>query len=101
MTQVNRFAKALKIANEKFDGHLTIMKFTTNWRVTFGTFGERFEIGAMPEGKFLDDALDKLFELFESLDSDARKFWDYMRQESEYQENEFDRSLMSQPPKGE
>jgi hypothetical protein len=24
------------IADEQFDGHFTIMKFTTNWRVSFG-----------------------------------------------------------------
>jgi hypothetical protein len=25
------------IANAEFDGHFTVMKFTTNWRVCFGT----------------------------------------------------------------
>ena len=26
-----------EIANEQFDGHYTVMKFTTNYRVAFGT----------------------------------------------------------------
>jgi hypothetical protein len=25
------------VANQRFDGHVTIMKFTKNWRVGFGT----------------------------------------------------------------
>ena len=29
--------RLVDIANERFDGHLTIMKFSTNWRVGFGT----------------------------------------------------------------
>lgn len=40
-----------RIANEKFDGHFTVMKFTTNWRVGFGTVNERFEIEALPAGE--------------------------------------------------
>jgi len=31
------FAELQRIANEKFDGHFTVMKFTTNWRVCFET----------------------------------------------------------------
>ena len=31
--------RLVDIANERFDGHLTIMKFSTNWRVGFGTCG--------------------------------------------------------------
>ncbi len=31
-------------ANDRTDGHLTIMKFTTNWRVMFGTPTEREDI---------------------------------------------------------
>ena len=32
--------RLVDIANERFDGHLTIMKFSTNWRVGFGTPGQ-------------------------------------------------------------
>jgi hypothetical protein len=44
MRQLEAVAAAL------FDGHLTIMRFTTNWRVGFGTPSERDEIEAMPAG---------------------------------------------------
>jgi hypothetical protein len=31
------FAKAESIANKKFDGHLTLLKFTTGWKAAFYT----------------------------------------------------------------
>jgi len=31
------FKRCVNIANEKFDGHMTLCKFTTNWRFCFGT----------------------------------------------------------------
>ncbi len=40
-----------RVANEKYDGHVTIMKFTTNWRVWFGTPGDRGDIQAAPNGQ--------------------------------------------------
>lgn len=49
-------------ANTYFDGHYTIMKFTTNYRVRFGTieaqnYDELCEaIDKMTEGKTLEDA---------------------------------------------
>ena len=42
------------------DGHLTIMKFTTNWRVGFGTPFEREDIDAMPVGASFAEAARKL-----------------------------------------
>ncbi len=45
---------------ESFDGHLTIMKFTTNWRVGFGTprydCGDPDDISHMPMGKTFEEA---------------------------------------------
>lgn len=38
------------IANERHGGHFTIMKFTTNWRISFGTPNEREDIEEMPVG---------------------------------------------------
>ncbi|MCP1852741.1 MULTISPECIES: hypothetical protein [unclassified Bradyrhizobium] len=32
------------------DGHLTILRFTTNWRVGFGTPTDRYDIGKAAEG---------------------------------------------------
>jgi len=52
-------------ANRKFDGHLTILKFTTNWRVSFATpddageFGVRNFIEEMPVGATLAEAAQK------------------------------------------
>lgn len=56
-------AAAQAIADKSFDGHMTIMKFTTGWRVLFGTQPEsRTEISAMPFGKTLAQALAKAIE---------------------------------------
>jgi hypothetical protein len=38
--------KLIKVA----DGHLTIMKFTTNWRIGFGTPIDRTDIDALAPG---------------------------------------------------
>ena len=44
------------VAASLFDGHLTIMKFTTNWRVEFGTPFDRYDIQALPVGRTFADA---------------------------------------------
>lgn len=55
-------ARAEQISVEKYDGHLTIMRFTTNWKVAFGTpdldggFGRK-EINALQGYSNLCDAL--------------------------------------------
>ena len=55
--------RLVDIANERFDGHLTIMKFSTNWRVGFGTPWRECSIKAddveMMEGKTLEEAATK------------------------------------------
>ena len=57
-----------EIANEQFDGHYTIMKFTTNYRVAFGTLHAndydelREVIRGMAEGKTLEEACNKCVE---------------------------------------
>ena len=51
------------IANKHYDGHYTIMKFTTNYRFCFGTLHikndteYRVAISLMAEGKTLDEAI--------------------------------------------
>jgi len=47
------------IANADFDGHLSVMKFTTNWRVGFITPDGRDGISAMHEGETFDEAATK------------------------------------------
>lgn len=44
-------------ANLKGDGHYTIMKFTTNYRVAIGTVESRDEIEKMSVGTTLQDAI--------------------------------------------
>jgi len=52
--------KALvEMADIKSDGHLTVMKFTTNWRVSFLTPGDRDDIHKMHEGKTFGEAARK------------------------------------------
>ena len=40
-----------EVAVRDFGGHLTILRFTTNWRVGFWTPSEREDIEALAEGK--------------------------------------------------
>ena len=62
-----------EIANEQFDGHYTVMKFTTNYRVAFGTIHAndydelREVIQEMAEGKTLEEACKRCVEESTSL----------------------------------
>lgn len=50
------------IANQCFDGHFTIMKFTTNYRISFGGQpNDRHDIEKMASGKTLQEAFINLF----------------------------------------
>jgi hypothetical protein len=44
------------VANERHDGHFTIMKFKTNWRIAFRTPTDREEIEGMSVGETFDEA---------------------------------------------
>jgi hypothetical protein len=46
----------IAVANGDFDGHVTIMKFTGNWRVGFGTVSERCDIDKLAVGKSFEVA---------------------------------------------
>jgi len=48
--------KLIQRAERDFDGHLTILRFTTNWRVGFVTPDERADIDGIPVGKTFEDA---------------------------------------------
>lgn len=52
-------AKLVKTADAKFDGHLSVLKFTTNWRVSFVTPDERNGVEGMYVGKTFDEAATK------------------------------------------
>jgi hypothetical protein len=44
------FQKLQEVADEISDGHLTILKFTTNWRIGFETPTGREDIDVMASG---------------------------------------------------
>lgn len=57
--------ECIKIANEKYDGHFTLMKFSSNWRFCFDTFlPENYMqghliISEMAEGETMEEAIRK------------------------------------------
>ena len=48
--------KLIETADKLSDGHLTVMKLATNWRVGFFTPNERKDLELMPVGKAFADA---------------------------------------------
>ncbi|MGX8011676.1 hypothetical protein ACVDG8_023225 [Mesorhizobium sp. ORM8.1] len=48
--------RLVKVADGAFDGHLSILKFTTNWRVSFETPSSREDIGVMAVGDTFKEA---------------------------------------------
>ncbi|MER8582717.1 hypothetical protein NKG95_29120 [Mesorhizobium sp. M1423] len=48
--------RLLKVAEGAFDGHLSILKFTTNWRVSLETPSNRDDIDAMAVGSTFKEA---------------------------------------------
>lgn len=51
--------QAEEIAKEKYDGHFTLMRFTTNWRFCFGQPYDYNEIQAMAGGKTMIEAIQR------------------------------------------
>ena len=49
----------VNFANEHSDGHFTIMKFTTNWKIAFETITSGHGITEMATGDTLKDAFYK------------------------------------------
>ena len=60
MNTQEKMNKVIEIADKEFDGHFTLMKFTSNWRLTFGTVEDRDMISAAECGLTLDEVLDKV-----------------------------------------
>jgi len=48
-----------ELGKKHSDGHFTVMRFTTNWRVSFSTPQDRDDISEMFEGKTLEEAVEK------------------------------------------
>lgn len=53
------FKNLIEAADNKADGHLTLMKFTTNWRISFTTPDDRDTISTMHLGKTFAEAAQK------------------------------------------
>lgn len=51
------FNKFKEIANKEYDGHFTLLKFTTNWRCSFGTVSDFMEIQSMCCGDTMEEAI--------------------------------------------
>lgn len=49
--------KAIRLANERYSGHFTMFKFTTNWCFMFGTPSDMLDIQGLKGFKTLEDAL--------------------------------------------
>jgi len=48
----------ISIANQKYDGHFTLMKFTTDWRCCFGTIWDSLRgTEFMAKGKTMHEAI--------------------------------------------
>lgn len=63
--------KLEEVAKKHYDGHFTVMRFTTNWRVCFYTAEDRNEIANMAEGKTFEEAAAKAI----AIDVEAPKCW--------------------------
>ena len=55
MTKLQEFTE---IANKEYDGHLTIFKFTCDWRCCFGTIDDNMKSYYMAQGETMDEAID-------------------------------------------
>jgi hypothetical protein len=56
MTDYSRMAALIQFARVHYDGHFTVLRFTTNWRVGFGTPYGREDIDALVAGKTFAEA---------------------------------------------
>lgn len=74
----------IEIAKQRYDGHFTIMRFTKNWRVCFGTVDNETEIGGMTAGKTLEEAIAQAV-LIEQ--NDPGKWYERLRQAGDAEQN--------------
>lgn len=62
MNQGKSLAFLMGLAKGYSDGHFTVMKFTTNWRVSLKTITSMEQIESMAEGRTLEEAIANLVE---------------------------------------
>ncbi len=56
MEEAELMQRLVAVANARHDGHLAILKFTTNWRVGFGTPDGREAVASMASGTTFAEA---------------------------------------------
>lgn len=56
MPDIEILSRLIQVALLNHDGHLTIMRFTTNWRVSFETPNDYMDIQSMPSGETFAEA---------------------------------------------
>lgn len=57
---MTKLQKLIEIANKEYDGHFTLMKFTTDWRCCFGTLDNTHVASSkMSHGKSMSEAIKK------------------------------------------
>ena len=55
----NSIDKLIEVANKEYDGHFTLLKFTTNWRCSFGTVNDTLAASYyMAKGKTMNEAIE-------------------------------------------
>lgn len=55
---MDKLHELIDIADKEYDGHLTLMKFTGDWRCCFGTIDDRMKSYYMAYGKTMNGAID-------------------------------------------
>ncbi len=56
---MTKLQELIDIANKEYDGHFTLMKFTTDWGCCFGTLENRMDSYYMAHGKTMEEAIEK------------------------------------------
>lgn len=56
---MTKLQKLIDIANKEYNGHFTLMKFTTNWGCCFGTLDNTRKTSYMSHGKTMSEAIKK------------------------------------------
>lgn len=55
---MTKLQELIDIANKEYDGHFTLMKFTTDWGCCFGTIYDGLESYYMAHGKTMEEAIE-------------------------------------------
>ncbi len=56
---MTKLQELIDIANKEYDGHFTLMKFTTDWACCFGTIRNGMDSYYMAHGNTMEEAIEK------------------------------------------